>query len=103
MRKIMAARRALIERIVEGAGTASRSRRRAAFENSGVEAPLATLVTKVASHPHEITDEDILGALASGSSEDEIFEVVICGAVGAAVRQHDSALRALEAAVRAGE
>jgi hypothetical protein len=37
---------------------------------------------------------------ASGLSEDQIFEIVVCAAIGQAVRQHDTALAALEAATK---
>jgi hypothetical protein len=33
-------------------------------------------------------------------SEDQIFEIVVCAAVGQAARQHDTALAALEAAMK---
>jgi AhpD family alkylhydroperoxidase len=35
-------------------------------------------------------------ATASGLSEDQIFEIVVCAAVGQATRQYDAALAALE-------
>jgi hypothetical protein len=100
MRKIMEARGALVERILEGRGRASSSCRRAAFDNAGLEGLLALLVDRVAGHPHEMTDRDIAAVRACGLSEDQIFEVVICGAVGAAIRQHDRALCALETAAQ---
>ena len=45
-----------------------------------------------------VTDEDIAAARASGLSEDQIFEIVVCAAIGQAKRQYDTALEALEAA-----
>jgi hypothetical protein len=36
--------------------------------------------------------------MASGLSEDQIFEIVVCAAVGQATRQYDTAFAALEAA-----
>jgi len=35
---------------------------------------------------------------ASGLSEDQIFEIVVCAAIGQATRQYDTALAALAAA-----
>jgi hypothetical protein len=40
---------------------------------------------------------DIAAARASGLSEDQIFETVVCAAVGQATRQYDTALAALKA------
>jgi alkylhydroperoxidase family enzyme len=52
----------------------------------------------VARHADKITDEDIAGARASGLSEDQIFEIVVCAAIGQATRQYDMALAALKTA-----
>jgi hypothetical protein len=100
MSNIIEARKALVARVLEGTGHASRAQRRAAFDNIGLEAPPTTLIEKVAKHAHKVTDEDIAAARASGLSEDQIFEIVVCGAVGQGIRQHDKALAALEAATR---
>jgi alkylhydroperoxidase family enzyme len=56
------------------------------------------LVDKVARHAHEVTDRDIAAAMASGLSEDQVFEIVVCAAIGQATRQYDAALAALETA-----
>lgn len=98
----MESRKALIARILKGAGHASPAQRRAAFDNAGLDPPLSTLIEKVAKNAHTVTDEDINAAKAFGLSEDQIFEIGVCAAVGQAVRQHDNALAALEAAIRKG-
>jgi alkylhydroperoxidase family enzyme len=98
MSDIKQARKALITRILEGAGKASHTQRRAAFDNAGHTDPLRTLIHKVAWHASKITDEDIAAARTSGLSEDQIFEIVICAAIGQATRQYDTALAALKAA-----
>jgi alkylhydroperoxidase family enzyme len=103
MSDIRKARSALVARILEGDGTTSRTQRRAAFDNAAVEEPLSTLTQKVAKHAHRVTDEDIAAARASGLSEDQIFEIVVCSAIGQATRQYDTALAALEAAAGAKE
>jgi alkylhydroperoxidase family enzyme len=59
---------------------------------------LDELVEKVAKCAFRVSDEDISRAKASGLSEDQIFEIVVCAAIGPATRQHDAALAALEAA-----
>ena len=100
MSDIRQARTALATRILEGAGRASRSERRAAFNNSGLAEPTGTLVDKVAMHPNRVTDQDIAAAVASGLSEDQVFEIVVCAAVGQANRQYESAIAALDDAAR---
>jgi hypothetical protein len=92
--------RALVARILEGDGTASTDLRRAAFENTGLAEPMNTLIDRVARRAHTITDEDVAGVRASGLSEDQIFEIVVCAAVGQATRQYETAIAALEAASR---
>ncbi len=98
MSDIGQARRALVSRILEGEGKASPSDRSAAFNNSGLAGPPGTLVDKVARHACRVTDEDIAAARESGLSEDQVFEIVVCAAIGQATRQYDAALAALEAA-----
>lgn len=98
MADITQARRALIKRILEGEGRAPATQRRAAFNNAGLAKPVATLVDKVAKCSHKVTDEDIAAAKTSGLSEDQIFELVVCAAIGQAARQYDAALDALKAA-----
>jgi len=96
MSDIRQAQRALLSRILEGDGTASPSERRAAFNNSGVPEPLGTLVDKVAKHAYRVTDEDIAAVKVSGLSEDQVFEIVVCAAVGQATRQYETALASLK-------
>jgi alkylhydroperoxidase family enzyme len=95
------AHRALVARILEGDGRAPRDQRRAAFDNSGLDEPLRTLIDEVAERPARITDADVAAVKASGLAEDEIFELVVCAAVGQATRQYESALDAL--ALASGE
>src|SRR4051794_3887263 len=90
-------RRALITRVVDGPGTASNQDRRDAFAATGPEVARA-LVTKVTQHAYRIIDEDIAAVKAAGASEDQIFELVVCAAVGQATRQFESALAALDEA-----
>ena len=85
---------AVIARILDGEGKASREARRAAFE-----APAGPLLPKVAANAYKVTDEDVAAAKA-GASEDEVFETVVCAAIGQAKRQYDAALAALAEATR---
>jgi hypothetical protein len=93
--KKRAAQKALVIRVLEGDGTAPRDQRRAAFDNAGLSEPLHTLISKVAEQPAQITDQDIAAVKASGLAEDEVFELVVCAAVGQATRQYETALGAL--------
>src|SRR5260370_37552051 len=86
---------AVVTRVLEGDGRVPRRQRRAAFENAGLVGPLGTLIDKVAMRPTRITDEDVAAVKASGLSEDQIFELVVCAALGQATRQYETALEAL--------
>jgi alkylhydroperoxidase family enzyme len=99
---IMQARKALVTRLLEGDGRAPSDQRRAAFDNARLPKPLNMLIDKVAKHAYQVTDEDITAARASGISEDQIFEMVVCAAIGQASRQYHTALEALEAATKEG-
>lgn len=98
MSEIRRARTALVTRILEGAGKASPSERRGAFNNSGLGELPGMLIDKVARHAFRVSDEDIAAARASGLSEDQVFEIVVCAAIGQATRQYETALATLEAA-----
>jgi hypothetical protein len=100
MTDISQAHRALIHRILEGAGTASHGQRRAAFESAGLAEPLRTLVETVATQAIAVTGDDITAARASGLSEDQILEIVVRAAVGQSTRQYELARAALGAAIR---
>jgi alkylhydroperoxidase family enzyme len=98
MSDIPRARMALEKRVLEGQGDASVAVRRDAFQNSGLAGPLGTLVDKVARYAYRVSDEDIAAARESGLSENQVFEIVVCAAIGQATRQYDTAVAALEAA-----
>jgi alkylhydroperoxidase family enzyme len=91
--------RALIARVRDGNGLAALPLRRAALDNSGLDEPLKTLADKVAHHAYKVTDQDVTAARAAGLSEDQVFEMVVCAAIGQATRQYRSALAALDAAM----
>jgi hypothetical protein len=100
MSDITHARRALITRILEGDGMASHDQRRSAFANSGLSEPLSAFINKVATRAYTGTDGDITAVIASGLAEDQIFEIVVCAAIGQATRQYEAGLAALDAAVQ---
>ena len=94
---------ALQDRILTGEGRASREQRARAFSNTGLSQPLAGLLGKVATAATQITDADIAAGRAAGFSEDELFELVICAAVGVSARLYDAGLAALADAVTSEE
>ena len=98
-----AAYRALQDRILNGEGRASPEQRARAFSNAGLSEPLDGLLGKVATSPAQVTDADFAAARAAGCSEDELFELVICAAVGQSARLYDAGLAALAADAAAGE
>ena len=93
--KKRAAFRALAERVLNGEGTASAEQRARAFNNDGLSAPLDTLIGKVVTRPVRVTEADFAAAKASGFSEDQLFELVICAAVGQSDRLYQAGLAAL--------
>lgn len=98
MADITSFRQALVTRIVDGDGHSSRDERRAAFLDVGASPAARALVARVALEASRVTDDDIASARAAGLSEDEIFELAVCAAVGQATRQIDRARAALAAA-----
>lgn len=103
MSNIVQGRTALVARILEGDGKAPRIQRRAAFDNTELATPLNRLIDKVSKHAYRVNDEDIAAVKASGLSDDQIFEMIVCAAIGQAGRQYDQALQALKAATERSE
>jgi alkylhydroperoxidase family enzyme len=90
--------RALVARVVDGDGAAPEALRRSAYDDDGLAGAVRDLVDKVATRASSITDADIAAVRESGLSEDQVFEVVVCAAVGQSSRQYDAALAALDRA-----
>jgi hypothetical protein len=93
--KKRAAHRALVDRILNGEGMASAEQRAPAFSNDGLSPPLHALSGKVATRPTQVTEADFAAAKALGFSEDQLFELVICAAVGQSARLYHAGLAAL--------
>ena len=89
----MSAFRALVDSILHGEGRASAQQRAQAFDNEGLPPPLDALIGKVATSPTLVTEADF--ATASGYSEDQLFELVVCAAVGQSARLYEAGLAAL--------
>jgi alkylhydroperoxidase family enzyme len=82
--------------VIDGPGrTDAALRRRIA---SGQPQPeLKALVRKIHDQPYAVTDRDI-DALRSRYTEDQLFELIVAAALGAAEDRLNAALAALEAA-----
>ena len=100
MADIREAKKELVNRILAGDGKALPALRTSAFKNRGLAEPLDVLVKKVAMDPNAVTDDDISAAKRSGLNEDQIFEIIVCAAIGQATRQYDAAMATLAVAIR---
>jgi hypothetical protein len=60
--------------------------------------PWGPYAEKVRDHSYRITDADIAALKAAGRTEEEIFEITVAAATGAALRRLDAGLRALREA-----
>jgi hypothetical protein len=90
-----------VDRVLTGEGKTSADQRARAFSNQGLSPPLDALIGKVAGGPAQVTDADLAAATAWGCTEDQIFELVICAAVGESTRLYEAGLAALaEATVK---
>jgi hypothetical protein len=94
--------RALVDRVLNGEGKASAEQRARAFHNEGLPLPLDALIGKVADRPALVTEADLAEAKASGCTEDQLFELVICAAVGRSARLYEAGLAALADAAGTG-
>jgi hypothetical protein len=97
------AHRALVDRVLNGEGKAAAEQRARAFSNDGLSPPLDALIGKVADRPAQVTAEDLAAAMASGCTEDQLFELVVCAAVGQSTRQYEAGLAALAEATGQGQ
>jgi hypothetical protein len=83
---------ALVDRVLGGEGRASAQLRGRAFRNEGLSPPVDALVHDVVTRP---AAADLDAAKAAGLTEDEIFELVICAAVGHSARLYAAGRAAL--------
>lgn len=97
-----AAHQALVDSVLNAEGRTSAEQRARAFRNDGLDPPLDALIGKVATRPAQVTEADLAAAKAAGCSEDELFELVICAAVGQSARLYDAGLAALAEATGNG-
>jgi alkylhydroperoxidase family enzyme len=97
-----AAHRALVDRVLNGEGRASAEERARAFAGGGLSPPLDALIRKVVDRPAQVTGTDLAAAKTSGCTEDQLFELVVCAAVGRSARLYEAGLAALAEAIVEG-
>jgi alkylhydroperoxidase family enzyme len=79
--------------VLRGPGRTTPELRRAVAQGDPPE-ELARLVDKIRRHAYQVTDED-LADLRARYDEDQLFEIIVAAAIGAAGARLDAALRAL--------
>ena len=87
----------VIDQVLNGAGVATPSQRRIAFDRKGAPPELQALIDKVEAHAYKVTDDD-LRRLQSKYSDDELFEIIVSAALGASERRLLAGLEALDEA-----
>jgi alkylhydroperoxidase family enzyme len=89
--KVAALRRA----VLESDGVTAPAVRGAAAAGGDLPAPLVQYLAKVREASFRITDADVAGLKTAGYGEEEIFELTVAAALGAALQRHDAGLAAL--------
>ncbi len=82
--------------VLQGPGRTAPELRRAVAQGDPPE-ELAGLVDKIRRHAYQVTEED-LADLRARYDEDQLFEIIVAAALGAAGARLDAGLRALEGA-----
>ena len=95
-RSLEALRDATLSAVVRGPGTTS-AELRAAVAHGEPPEELRALVDKVRRRAYAVTDDDV-AALRTKYSEDQLFEIIVAAALGAADARLAAGLRALEGA-----
>ena len=86
----------LTQGILDTPGATAPALRRAVLERGKQPLPpaLATYINKVDRHAYKVTDDD-MKALRANHSEDELFELTVAAAVGAALHRLERGMAAL--------
>jgi alkylhydroperoxidase family enzyme len=80
-------RRDLERRILTQPGTLPNALRRAAFEGRDLPDDVAAYVAKVRDHAYTVTDGEVADLLSRGWSQDQLFELTLSAALGAATQR----------------
>jgi len=87
----------LERRVLDSRGALDPAIRQAAAAGGEIPEDLESYVDKVRQQAYEVTDGDIESLLAAGYSEDEIFEITVAAAYGAARLRLNLGLKAMAA------
>jgi len=75
--------------------------RRAAADRGDVPEPFAAYVDTIHDHAYQVSDRTVSDLRAAGAGEDEVFEVTVSAAFGAARARLEAGLAAVRDATRA--
>ena len=101
---------AVVEAVLTAPGDSDPALRRAVYERAreltarpaagarGLPEPLGAFVHKVSTRAHSVTDMDVEGLLATGYSEDFVFEAIVSAALGAGMARLELGLVAVREA-----
>ena len=89
---------ALRAAVFDGPGEVDPAIRRAVGTGAVVPEKWAAYVGKVRDASYKITDRDVSALKAAGCTEEEIFEITVAAATGAALQRLDLGLRAMHGA-----
>ncbi len=88
--------------VLDGSGELAAPVRAAAAAGNSVPPEAAAYVNKVHRHAYKVIDEEVAALQAAGYTEDQLFELTVSAAVGAARVRLQAGLRALAAALEEG-
>jgi alkylhydroperoxidase family enzyme len=87
---------ALRAAVFDGPGVVDPALRRAAGTGGALPEPLGAYAATVRDSSYRITDDDLAALRTAGCGEEEIFEVTIAAATGAALHRLEVGLRAMD-------
>lgn len=90
---------ALRRAVFDSDAVTDRATRAVAATGGELPDPLGSYLSKVREASYRITDGDVDALHAAGHSDEEIFELTVAAALGAALRSRDAGLRALRGEV----
>jgi hypothetical protein len=87
----------VLNTVLRGPGETNPALREAAADRAGLPANLESLVDVIHRHAYKVTDGDV-ARLGREYNDDELFEVIVCAAVGASRNRLLAGLAALNEA-----
>ena len=93
----------LEDAVLDAPGETDAAARRRALDGQGATPELTAFLERVQRHAHRITDEDVDALKAAGHGDDEILELLLSAALGAARERLFAGLRAMKGGARATE